>query len=1255
MADTGVLPFVRGIDFTKNDFNNDRFPYHVTEMVGLRWLRLNRTQLDVVPYELQNLKKLESLSLNRNNLRDIHTDICNLPNLRILYCRHNKLKNDGVPQDLFNLEDLSVIDLGHNQLKEIPAGLENAKNLLVLNLNHNNIESIPNPLFINLTDLIYLDLGNNKLDTLPPQMRRLVNLKCLILNNNPLTHANLRQLPSLSTLELLHMSNTARTINNFPASFESLSNLADLDLSFNGFPSVPESIYRIRTLVRLNISDNEITDLSTMIEFWSQLEYLNVSRNKLSELPASLCKLSNLRKLYANSNNIDFNGIPAGIGKLHSLEIFSAANNNLEMIPEGVCRCGRLKKLILTGNKLITLPDAIHFLTDLELLDVNDNPNLVFPPKPPELIKGSGIEYYNIDFSLSHQLQLAGAAPPPTTEETPSLIFFSWKRDVHARMKRLRKRRDTDETDESAKVLKGMQDVAKDKGRIDPGGAANGEPIKGKKWDENLERPNLNYCDLFDEDVGQVEGISCWEMDNFLPNLLSEALHGKFYDADCYIVLKTTIDEKSNYQWSIWFWIGQNASLDKKAAAAIHAVHLRNFLGAECRTIREEQDDESDEFLDLFENGLLYIEGGRTTCGFFTVEETVHQNRLYKVSEQLTLTLDACPLEVQTLDHRHVFIVDCGKIIYVWMGRKSKLMIRSKARLIAEKMNKNERKGQTEVVGVNQGLEEAEFWEIFGGPPLSPIMESSYDVHAIMPPPVLYRVGLGMGYLELPQGMYVCVFELPHGILEQSVLDTKGVFILDCYTDVFIWIGRKSSRLERAAALKLSQEIHALIKRPSYAGVTRCLEKTELQTFKSKFKGWDDVIPVDYTRTSESVIRRGADLKVIMERDKIKVDLSALFMSRQPAMTIEEADQLMQEWNDDLDGMESFVLEGKKFVRLPEEEKGQFYTQDCYVFLCRYWVPAEPAGDPKKSAANGNEDDAINEEEEEDEEELEDDFKCVVYFWQGRDAGNMGWLTFTFSLQKKFEALFGDKLEVVRTHQQQENIKLLSHFKYKFMIHQGKRKQTQLDENGKLPVTMYHLRANGSPLTLRCIQIPATASNLNSAFCYLLKVPFNSDDQQGIVYVWIGKRASHEDAKSAEDMAESIFGSTHSIQILNEGEEPDNFFWIGIGGRKKYETDADYMQYARLFRCSNEKGYFSVSEKCSDFCQDDLADEDVMILDNGEQVFLWVGRKTSDVEIKLAFKSAQVYIQHMRNKQSDQPRKLLLALKYMEKPNFTRL
>lgn len=96
------------------------------------------------------------------------------------------------------------------------------------------------------------------------------------------------------------------------------------------------------------------------------------------------------------------------------------------------------------------------------------------------------------------------------------------------------------------------------------------------------------------------------------------------------------------------------------------------------------------------------------------------------------------------------------------------------------------------------------------------------------------------------------------------------------------------------------------------------------------------------------------------------------------------------------------------------------------------------------------------------------------------------------------------------------------------------------------------------------------------------------------------------------------------LQILNEGEEPENFFWVALGGRKPYDTDATYMEYTRLFRCSNEKGYFTVAEKCSDFCQDDLADDDIMILDNGEQIFLWLGARCSEVEIKLAYKSAQV-------------------------------
>ena len=110
--------------------------------------------------------------------------------------------------------------------------------------------------------------------------------------------------------------------------------------------------------------------------------------------------------------------------------------------------------------------------------------------------------------------------------------------------------------------------------------------------------------------------------------------------------------------------------------------------------------------------------------------------------------------------------------------------------------------------------------------------------------------------------MCVIVEEIPGGKLVESVLDTKQVYILDCKSDVFVWIGKKSTRLVRAAALKLSQELNRMLERPEYCSVTRCLEGTETQIFKTKFAGWDDVLPVDFTRTAESITRRGADMKV---------------------------------------------------------------------------------------------------------------------------------------------------------------------------------------------------------------------------------------------------------------------------------------------------------------------------------------------------------------------------------------------------------
>ena len=103
----------------------------------------------------------------------------------------------------------------------------------------------------------------------------------------------------------------------------------------------------------------------------------------------------------------------------------------------------------------------------------------------------------------------------------------------------------------------------------------------GKNWMDNLKGPTLDYNNIFEEDTGMDPGVFVWQIDNFYPVLQDDTLHGKFYTGDCYIILHSIV-ENHDLKHQIYFWIGQESSLDKKACAAMHAVNLRNMLNAMC-------------------------------------------------------------------------------------------------------------------------------------------------------------------------------------------------------------------------------------------------------------------------------------------------------------------------------------------------------------------------------------------------------------------------------------------------------------------------------------------------------------------------------------------------------------------------------------------------------------------------------------------------------------------------------------------------
>ena len=73
--------------------------------------------------------------------------------------------------------------------------------------------------------------------------------------------------------------------------------------------------------------------------------------------------------------------------------------------------------------------------------------------------------------------------------------------------------------------------------------------------------------------------------------------------------------------------------------------------------------------------------------------------------------LEPVPNRADSLDPNFVFLVDAGLQIYVWWGKTCKNVLKSKARLMSEKINKNERKGNAVIQIFGQGDETLEFWK----------------------------------------------------------------------------------------------------------------------------------------------------------------------------------------------------------------------------------------------------------------------------------------------------------------------------------------------------------------------------------------------------------------------------------------------------------------------------------------------------------------------------------------------------------------
>ncbi|XP_053552194.1 gelsolin isoform X2 [Bombina bombina] len=681
------------------------------------------------------------------------------------------------------------------------------------------------------------------------------------------------------------------------------------------------------------------------------------------------------------------------------------------------------------------------------------------------------------------------------------------------------------------------------------------------------------------EKAGKQPGLQVWRVEKFDLVAVPQNQYGSFFTGDAYLVLNTIKQRSGNLQYDLHYWLGDECTQDESGAAAIFTVQMDDHLGGKPIQNREVQGYESSVFSGYFKSGIKYKAGGVASGFTHVVPNDVDIKRLLHVKGRRLARATEVAVGWESFNQGDCFILDLGGEIYQWCGSKSNRFEKLKATTIAKDIRDNERHGRAKVYVMEEGMEREKMIEVLGEKPDLPEGPSD-DIKADASNrklAKLYKVfheGGNADVVSNSDGSMSVSLVADENPFTQSALNSDDCFILDHGSDgkIFIWKGKNANLEEKKVALKTATEFISKMGYPKQTQIQVLPESGETPLFKQFFKNWRDKEQTE-----------GLGLAYISNHiakiDNVPFDVSSLHessaMAAQHGM-VDNGTGKKQIWR----------IEGSEKVPVAESQYGQFYGGDSYIILYNY----------SHGGKRGQ----------------------IIYTWQGADS-TKDEITVSAFLSAQLDEELGGSPVQVRVVQGKEPAHLLSLFGGKPLVVYNGGTSREGGQTDAADARLFQVRASSSGFT-RAVELEATANNLNSNDAFVLKTPTAA-------YLWFGQGSSDAEKRGANDLL-NILGISAS-QIAEGGETDD--FWEALGGKAAYRTSARLKNRLnahppRLFACSNKTGRFIIEEVPGEITQDDLATDDVMLLDTWDQLFVWIGNEAQDEEKKEAVASASKYI-----------------------------
>ncbi|KAG8443520.1 hypothetical protein GDO86_012065 [Hymenochirus boettgeri] len=695
--------------------------------------------------------------------------------------------------------------------------------------------------------------------------------------------------------------------------------------------------------------------------------------------------------------------------------------------------------------------------------------------------------------------------------------------------------------------------------------------------------------------ISRKPGLQIWSIEKMEMVPLPEKAYGSFFEGDCYVLLHNKQTPSGTIS-AIHYWIGKDSTQDEQGAAVLYVTQMDTAMGGSPIQHREVQGYESATFKSYFKNGIIYKKGG-VASGFKHVETNMYNiRRLLRVKGRKNITATEKDLSWDSFNKGDVFLLDLGKVIIQWNGPESSKSERIRACSLAQSIRDDERGGRAQIGIIDNEKDSPDLMQIMK----AVLGERTGELRDAIPDTIVdeqQKANVRL-YHVFEKDENLMVQELAIKPLTQDLLQHDDCHILDQGgVKIYVWRGKNSSPAEKKAAFSRAVGFIQAKGYPPTTNVEVVNDGAESAMFKQLFQNWKDIGETQGLGKVHNIGKIG-------QGKQVKFDINELYA--RPELAAE------QRMVDDASGkVEVWRIENLELNDVEPKSYGQFYGGDCYLILYTYIKSGKP--------------------------------NYLLYMWLGRHA-SQDEITACAYQAVELDRRYNDQPVQIRVTMGKEPKHLQAIFKGKMIIYEGGTSRSSKTEP-EPPIRLFQVKGTND-FNTKCTEVPARSSSLNSNDVFVLKTEY-------MCYLWCGKGCSGDEREMAKTVADII--SKHDKQTILEGQEPAEF-WVALGGKAPYASEKRFqeqtVQYVpRLFECSNQTGRFVMTEVV-DFCQSDLDEDDVMLLDTWEELFLWIGKSANDYEKTESIAASKEYLK-MHPAGRDMATPIIIVKQGHEPPTFT--